>query len=90
MEVHRPRCDDVPRSCCARNCPAVDAGRRSRACLELEWIADSAGLSLASHGALSAQGIFLDEWLCRDDETTVFETRKGEQLAVLCCTQQGV
>ena len=88
--------------------PAVDAGWCSRARLRGEFvrvggIANSgAGRSLASHQALSAQGIFLDEWLRRDDETIVFETgvvmmnplclkpEMGEQLAVLCCTQQGV
>ena len=45
---------------------------------EPEWIADcGAGRSLASHEALSAQGIFLDERLCRDDEPIVFETGNG-------------
>ena len=44
---------------------------------ELEWIADSgAGRSLASHEG--AQGIFVDDRLCRDDETIVFETGKWE------------
>ena len=91
MEVHRPRCDDVPRSSRARNCPAVNASRRSRARLELEWIADSAGLSLASHAPLSAQGIFLDERSCRDNETTVFETGNGRttRSSVLYATGRG-
>ena len=46
---------------------------------DLEWIADSgAGRSLASIEALKAQGIFLDERLCCDDETIVFETGNGK------------
>ena len=46
---------------------------------ELEWIADSgAGRSLASLEALQAQGIFLDERSCCDDETIVFETGNGK------------
>ena len=46
---------------------------------ELEWIADSgAGRSLASIEALQAQGIFLDERSCCDDETIVFETGNGK------------
>ena len=41
---------------------------------DLEWIAgNGAGRSLASIEALKAQGIFLDERLCYDDETIVFE-----------------
>ena len=45
---------------------------------DLEWIADSgAGRSLASHEALHAQEVFLDQRLCFDDETVVFETGNG-------------
>ena len=61
---------------------SMPAGARTHASegnsYELEWIADSgAGRSLASHEALSAQGIFLDERLCYDDEPIVFETGNG-------------
>ena len=61
---------------------SMPAGARTHASegnsYELEWIADSgAGRSLASHEALSAQGIFLDERLCRDDEPIVIETGNG-------------